>query len=68
MVPQHDHVALANAVAHLLDDANLRVRLAGSARRVIEEEFDAHRNAERVRSLFGAASPVESGAVRGIRA
>jgi glycosyltransferase involved in cell wall biosynthesis len=67
MVPQHDPLALANAIAHLLGDANLRVRLAGNARRLIEEEFDAHQNAARVRSHFGAALPRGSSLAGGAR-
>ncbi|HEU5249031.1 MAG TPA: glycosyltransferase family 4 protein [Thermoanaerobaculia bacterium] len=43
---------LALAIARLLDDANLRVRLARAARRLIEREFDLERNAAQLRDVF----------------
>lgn len=52
MVPEHDPPALATAVDRLLTDPALRVRLAGRARRLVEEAFDIHRNAAEVRALF----------------
>lgn len=52
MTPQHDSFALAEAIKLLLDDSNLRVRLAQNARRLIEREFDIHRNATLLRALF----------------
>ena len=58
LVGQHDPAALADALARLLDDAALRVHLTESARRLIEAEFDAHRNATRIRELFGPAAGV----------
>jgi colanic acid/amylovoran biosynthesis glycosyltransferase len=54
MVPQHDTQAVADAVERLLKDAILRDRLATAARRLMEHEFDIHRNAARVRAAFGA--------------
>jgi colanic acid/amylovoran biosynthesis glycosyltransferase len=39
-VAQHDPVGLAHALGRLLDDADLRVRLAKAARRLIEQRFD----------------------------
>ncbi len=44
-VPEHDPSRLAAALERLLDDAELRVRLATAARRLVEERFDVHANA-----------------------
>ena len=52
MVPQHDAVALADAMERTLADSALRVQLATKARQLIETEFDIHRNAARLRPLF----------------
>jgi colanic acid/amylovoran biosynthesis glycosyltransferase len=54
-VPQRDPGALAAAMERLLDDPNLRVRLATAGRRLIEAEFDIHRTTERRRAIFRAA-------------
>jgi colanic acid/amylovoran biosynthesis glycosyltransferase len=51
-VPQHNPVTLAAALGHLLQDSALRVSLATAARRLIEADFDIHRNAAQVRQLF----------------
>jgi glycosyltransferase involved in cell wall biosynthesis len=56
IVPEHDPPALADAIERLLADVALRVRLAERARRLIEAEFDVHRNAARIRALFAAAA------------
>ena len=56
-VPQHDPVALAAAIERLLTDSNLRVRLASGARRLIEKEFDIHRNTEKRRAIFRRTAP-----------
>lgn len=56
IVPQHDPPALAAALARLLDDAALRVRLAAGARQLIEAEFDSRRNTARLREIFRAAA------------
>jgi len=56
LVAQRDPVALAGALERLLDDADLRVRLAANARRLVEEEFDIGRNAGRLRELLAAAA------------
>ncbi len=53
-VPQHDPVALAAAIERLLTDSALRVQLADRARRLIEAEFDIHRNAAQLRTIFQA--------------
>jgi glycosyltransferase involved in cell wall biosynthesis len=54
-VSQRDPVALAEALARLLDDSALRVQLATEARRLVEAEFDVHRNAAHIREIFSAA-------------
>lgn len=54
-VPQRDPAALADAMARLLDDDTLRVQLATAARRLIEAEFNIHRNAARIREIFAMA-------------
>ena len=53
LVRQRDAHGLADALARLLDDAALRRRLAANARALMEAEFDVHRNAARLRELFG---------------
>jgi glycosyltransferase involved in cell wall biosynthesis len=58
MVPQRDPAALADAIERLLADPELRVRLAGRARRLVEAEFDVHRNAALLREAFEAAHAV----------
>lgn len=56
-VPQRDPAALAQALGRLLGDPTLRVRLASTARRLMEEEFDIRRNTAKRRALFFAACP-----------
>ena len=56
IVPQHAPVALAEALQRLFDDHELRLRLAHAARRLIEAEFDIHRNTACQRELFQAAT------------
>jgi colanic acid/amylovoran biosynthesis glycosyltransferase len=55
MVPQRDPAALADAIERLLADPELRVGLAGRARRLVEAEFDVRRNAALLRETFEAA-------------
>lgn len=55
MVPQREPRALADALDRLLGDAQLRVRLAAAARRLIESEFDVRQNAAAVRETFRPA-------------
>jgi colanic acid/amylovoran biosynthesis glycosyltransferase len=64
MVPQHDATALADAVERLLGDAQLRVRLARGARRLIETEFDVSRNAATLRDVFASAARAEEPSAR----
>jgi len=58
LVSQHDPTALAAAIERLLEDSTLRVRLATRARRLIETEFDIHRNSAHLRSIFQASAKV----------
>lgn len=60
MAPQNNPDKLAAAIGRLLDDADLRVRLAGAARQLVENEFDIRRNAGLMRELFtaGRRTPV----------
>jgi glycosyltransferase involved in cell wall biosynthesis len=55
MVSQRDPAALAAAVGRLLEGPDLRARLAGRARRLVEAEFDVNRNAAQLRELFQTA-------------
>jgi glycosyltransferase involved in cell wall biosynthesis len=55
LVPQRDPPALAAALERLLSDCELRVELAGRARRFMESEFNIHHNTARRRALFHAA-------------
>jgi colanic acid/amylovoran biosynthesis glycosyltransferase len=58
MVPQRDPAALADAIERLLADPELRVGLAGRARRLVEEEFDVRHNAALLRETFEDANAV----------
>jgi colanic acid/amylovoran biosynthesis glycosyltransferase len=58
LVPEADPLVLAAALVPLLDDADLRCRLAANARDLVEREFDVRHNTERLRGLF--AHPVAS--------
>lgn len=51
-VAQRDPAGLADALAKLLEDAGLRVRLAAAARQLIERRFDVDRNVEALLRLF----------------
>jgi colanic acid/amylovoran biosynthesis glycosyltransferase len=53
-VPQHDPVALADALERLLGDDLLAARLSQAARRHVEQRFALERSAARLRTLFGA--------------
>jgi len=56
LVRQGNPAALATALERLLVDVALRVRLATSARRLNEAEFDIQRNAAVVRQAFSHAA------------
>ena len=55
IVPQRDPAALAAALERLLTDSALCVRLATHARRLIEKQFDVHKNAACIRERFRQA-------------
>jgi colanic acid/amylovoran biosynthesis glycosyltransferase len=52
LVPQHDPHALAEAIERVLDDPDSAAALARTGREVVERDFDLHRNAMQLRSLF----------------
>lgn len=56
LVPQRDPKALAAAIDCLLSHPARRAHLATQARRLIETDFDVHRSAAQLRSVFQAAS------------
>jgi colanic acid/amylovoran biosynthesis glycosyltransferase len=56
LVPEGDPEALAAALARVLDDADLRRRLAGEGRAAIERDFDITANAARLRAVFAEAA------------
>ncbi len=53
LVPPRDETALADALARLLDDRDLRRTLGAAARTAAEERFDIQRNVARYAALFG---------------
>ncbi len=55
MVPQHDAIALADALQGLLARSAERLALAERARGRIEEAFDVHRSAAALRAVFAGA-------------
>lgn len=57
LVPPEDPLALAHAIARLLQDQELAARLSLQARRLVETEFNIYRSAARLRELFAAARP-----------
>ena len=57
-VLKHDPFSLAEALKKLLRDADLRVKLSQNARRLMEKEFDIHKNAARLRKHFNCEIPV----------
>lgn len=61
LVPERDPAALAGALGRLLDDADLRVRLAAAARERVATDFDARRQAPAVALGFTPAAPVPVG-------
>jgi glycosyltransferase involved in cell wall biosynthesis len=65
LVRQNAWADLAMALARLLGDPELRVRVARAARHLIEREFDVRKNAALMRSLFDSGLPVESARAAG---
>jgi glycosyltransferase involved in cell wall biosynthesis len=59
LVPPGDPAALANAIATLAGDPELRVRLGQNARALVEAEFDIEDNARRLAALFQNIQPRE---------
>ena len=55
MVPQRDPATLAAAIGRLLEEPDLRARLADMARPLVEAEFDVNRNAAQLREVFQTA-------------
>ncbi len=55
IVPQHDAIALADALQECLDDQSLRESLANRARQKIELEYDIRNNSRIQRDLFLAS-------------
>ncbi|MCH8344947.1 MAG: glycosyltransferase [Planctomycetes bacterium] len=51
--------SLADTIERLLNDQDLSLRLTANARRLIEAEFDIHRNTAAVRAIFDSVHPVE---------
>lgn len=68
LVAQRDPAGLAAALERLLVDPGLRVELAAEARRLIEAEFDIHRNTAQLRAVFheavGLGPALRDGALR----
>ena len=56
-VPEHSPVTLAAALARLLDDVDLRMRLAARARLLIEDRFDIDHNVAGWRDVVLAEVP-----------
>ncbi len=56
LVPEGDPRALAAAIARMLDDPQLRCRLATRARALVEANFDVHRNSADLLELFAPAT------------
>jgi glycosyltransferase involved in cell wall biosynthesis len=55
MTHQHDADGLANALARLLDDPALRVRLARNARALAEADLNVHQNSKTLRRVIADA-------------
>lgn len=62
LVPQQDPSALAGGLERIIGDSTLRVRLADEARRLIEAEFDIHRNTKQLRAVFSPTAPAHHSA------
>ena len=51
LVPERDPAALAAALTRLLDDPGLAAQVSAAGRALVEERFDVHANAARLRAL-----------------
>ncbi len=60
LIPQHHPEKLAIALSRLLTNNSLRLKVATQARQLIETEFDIHRNAAALRTLFHAADSLKT--------
>lgn len=62
LVPPRDTAALSEALATLLTDGDLRVRLGAEAHRTVTTHFDLARNVARLESLFAQSLGITSNA------
>ncbi len=60
LVPPRESIALASALARLLDDPSLRKRLAAAGRETIRERFDLAKNAQLLIAWFANTSSERS--------
>ena len=58
LVEPRDAMALADAIAELLSDADLRERMAAAGRRKVEDQFDVRTEAGRLYGLMAAVAHV----------
>ncbi len=49
---QHNPISLAKGIKQLLENSQLRVRIAEQARALIEHEFNIHENCKKIRTQF----------------
>ena len=61
LVSEGDTAALADALDRLVEDADLRCRLADQGRRHVEERFDARKNTRQLREVLGNLAGVPQG-------
>ena len=61
LVSEGDTAALADALDRLVENADLRCRLADQGRRHVEERFDARKNTRQLREVLGNLAGVPQG-------
>lgn len=66
LVPERDPGAIADAIAQLAGDAELRARLARSGRALVEQEFEIKGNVQRLMDVFRQAIEQHSAQGRSI--
>jgi glycosyltransferase involved in cell wall biosynthesis len=66
LAPERDPAALASAIAHLLDDRALAMRLGAAARRRVLEELTWDATAERFEAVYCRATREQSGVLRDV--